>query len=155
MDNSLKLFLNVKPNDLRLDELRDTLSNKNMRKILNICFNVFVISDSVNKTHTKNGNIDIISIMFNNFFINFNLFGHDIKRTVISMMNHEKQNISILSNVFINKLLYSSLYIIDNKFSYGKYIKKKTNLHSYYDQKSIPAWILILYNKKQNKLIKI
>ena len=38
MDNSLKLFLNVKPNDLRLDELRDTLSNKNMRKILNICF---------------------------------------------------------------------------------------------------------------------
>jgi hypothetical protein len=125
MDNSLKLFLNVKPNDLRLDELRDTLSNKNMRKILNICFNVFVISDSVNKTHTKNGNIDIISIMFSNFFINFNLFGHDIKRTVISMMNHEKQNISILSNVFINKLLYSSLYIIDNKFSYGKYIKKK------------------------------
>ncbi len=124
MDNSLKLFLNVKPNDLRLDELRDTLSNKNMRKILNICFNVFVISDSVNKTHTKNGNIDIISIMFSNFFINFNLFGHDIKRTVISMMNHEKQNISILSNVFINKLLYSSLYIIDNKFSYGKYIKK-------------------------------
>jgi len=116
--------LNVKPNDLRLDELRDTLSNKNMRKILNICFNVFVISDSVNKTHTKNGNIDIISIMFSNFFINFNLFGHDIKRTVISMMNHEKQNISILSNVFINKLLYSSLYIIDNKFSYGKYIKK-------------------------------
>jgi len=127
MDNSLKLFLNVKPNDLRLDELRDTLSNKNMRKILNICFNVFVISDSVNKTHTKNGNIDIISIMFSNFFINFNLFGHDIKRTVISMMNHEKQNISILSNVFINKLLYSSLYIIDNKFSYGKYIKKKQN----------------------------
>lgn len=125
MDNSLKLFLNVKPNDLRLDELRDTLSNKNMRKTLNICFNVFVISDSVNKTHTKNGNIDIISIMFSNFFINFNLFGHDIKRTVISMMNHEKQNISILSNVFINKLLYSSLYIIDNKFSYGKYIKKK------------------------------
>jgi hypothetical protein len=110
MDNSLKLFLNVKPNDLRLDELRDTLSNKNMRKILNICFNVFVIFDSVNKTHIKNGNIDIISIMFSNFFINFNLFGHDIKRTVISMMNHVKQNISILSNVFINKLLYSSLY---------------------------------------------
>ncbi len=104
MLNSLKLFLKVKPNDFKLDEWREILNNKSIRRVLNICFNVFgMMFDSENINHIKNGNIDIISIMFNTV-INLSLLGQDKNRINISNMNHEKQKISIISNVFIHKL---------------------------------------------------
>jgi hypothetical protein len=72
--------------------------------VLNICFNIFgMMFDLENINHIKNGNIDIISITFNTV-MNFSLLGQDKNRINISNMNHEKQKISIISNVFIHKL---------------------------------------------------
>ena len=72
--------------------------------MLNICFNIFgMMFDLENINHIKNGNIDIISITFNTV-MNFSLLGQDKNRINISNMNHEKQKISIISNVFIHKL---------------------------------------------------
>ena len=72
--------------------------------MLNICFNVFgMMFDLENINHIKNGNIDIISRTFNTV-MNFSLLGQDKNRINISNMNHEKQKISIISNVFIHKL---------------------------------------------------
>lgn len=94
----MKLFLKVNSKDFKLFENREILNSK---KILEILIKILTseISYFDKNNQIENRKTLIISIMFKIFFINFNLSGHEKNLIKSSKIDHEKQKISISSNV--------------------------------------------------------
>ena len=94
----MKLFLKVNSKDFKLFENREILNSK---KILEILIKILTseISYFDKNNQIQNRKTLIISIMFKIFFINFNLSGHEKNLIKSSKIDHEKQKISISSNV--------------------------------------------------------